>query len=55
MLLPGGNLLGCHVPSQANTLKTATDLIPRIGSWNGQAGATGVRYFDDVSITPAGP
>ena len=49
------NLMGCHVPSQANMLKTATDLIPRLVSWNGRAGATGVRYFDDVYITPAGP
>lgn len=50
-----GNLLDCHIPSQAHTLKTATNLIPLIGSWNGQASATGVRYFDDVYITPAGP
>jgi PKD repeat protein len=47
------NLLGCHVPNDAAALKTATNLVPRIGSWNGNAGATGTRYFDDVSITPA--
>jgi sugar lactone lactonase YvrE/PKD repeat protein len=47
------NLLGCHVPNDAAALKTATNLVPRIGSWNGEAGATGTRYFDDVSITPA--
>jgi hypothetical protein len=47
------NPLGCHVPSNANALKTYNNFIPRIGSWNGNAGATGTRYFDDVSITPA--
>ena len=47
--------LGCHVPNDAGALKVATNLVPRIGSWNGQAGATGVRSFDDVFITPAGP
>jgi PKD repeat protein len=47
------NLLGCHVPNDAAALKTATNLVPRIGSWNGWAGATGARYFDDVYITPA--
>ncbi|WP_448539589.1 PKD domain-containing protein [Roseiflexus sp.] len=47
------NLLGCHVPSNAGDLKTYNDFVPRIGSWNGRAGATGVRYFDDVYITPA--
>jgi PKD repeat protein/sugar lactone lactonase YvrE len=47
------NLLGCHTPSNANALKTYNDFVPRIGSWNGQAGATGIRYFDDVHITPA--
>lgn len=47
------NLLGCHVPSNANALKTYNNFIPRIGSWNGNAGATGIRYFDDVYITPA--
>lgn len=49
------NLLGCHVPNDAAALKAATNLVPRIGSWNGQAGATGIRSFDDVYITPAGP
>jgi PKD repeat protein len=47
------NLLGCHTPSNANALKTYNDFVPRIGSWNGWAGATGIRYFDDVHITPA--
>jgi hypothetical protein len=47
------NLLGCHVPNDAAALKTATNLVPRIGSWNGNAGATGTRYFDDIYITPA--
>jgi hypothetical protein len=47
------NPLGCHVPSNANALKTYNNFIPRIGSWNGNAGATGIRYFDDVYITPA--
>ena len=47
------NLLGCHTPNDAAALKTATNLVPRIGSWNGNAGATGTRYFDDVYITPA--
>ena len=47
------NPLGCHVPSNANALKTYNNFIPRIGSWNGNAGATGTRYFDDVYITPA--
>jgi hypothetical protein len=41
------------VPNDAAALKTATNLVPRIGSWNGNAGATGIRYFDDVYITPA--
>lgn len=49
------NRLGCHVPNDANALKTATNLSPRVGSRNGRAGATGVRYFDDVYITPVGP
>jgi len=47
--------LGCHIPSQANALKTANNLIPMLVSWNHQAGATGIRYFDDVQITPAWP
>jgi PKD repeat protein len=47
------NLLGCHTPSNANALKTYNDFVPRIGSWNGNAGATGTRYFDDIYITPA--
>ena len=47
------NQLGCHTPSNADALKTYNDFVPRIGSWNGQAGATGTRYFDDVYITPA--
>ena len=47
------NLLGCRIPSNANALKTYNDFIPRLVSWNGRAGATGTRYFDDVYITPA--
>jgi len=47
------NQLGCHTPSNADALKTYNDFVPRIGSWNGRAGATGTRYFDDVYITPA--
>jgi PKD repeat protein/sugar lactone lactonase YvrE len=47
------NLLGCHVPNDAAALKTATNLVPRIGSWNGNPNAIGTRYFDDVYITPA--
>jgi len=39
--------------TNASALKTYNDFAPRIGSWNGWAGATGVRYFDDVHITPA--
>jgi sugar lactone lactonase YvrE len=47
------NPLGCRIPSNANALKTYNDFIPRLVSWNGRAGATGTRYFDDIYITPA--
>ena len=47
--------LGCHIPNDAATLKTIANLVPRLGVWNGLANATGVRYFDDIYITPAGP
>ncbi len=50
-----GNLVGCHVPSNATALKTASNLVPRVGSWNSNANATGVRRIDDVAITPPIP
>lgn len=48
-------LLDCHVPNDAAALKTATRFTARIGAWNGDANPTGILYFDDVYITPAGP
>ncbi len=49
-----GALAGSHVPNDATALLTATNLVPRVGTWNGVASVTGIRYIDDVKITPAG-
>ncbi len=46
-------LIGSHIPNDAAALLTATNLVPRIGTWNGVANVTGIRYIDDVQITPA--
>jgi hypothetical protein len=48
-------LVGSQVPNDAATLKVATNLVPRVGTWNGMAGVTGARYIDDVRITAAQP
>jgi hypothetical protein len=46
-------LLGTHVPEDAAALLNATNLVPRVGVWNGAAGTSATRYLDWVRIPPA--
>jgi uncharacterized repeat protein (TIGR01451 family) len=48
-----GALIGTHMPRDAAALRAATNLVPKVGVWDGAAGTNAMRRVDQVRITQA--